>query len=138
MKAGRLLVAAVAALNPMPLAGQTGPAPVVVPWHTWVGLSLGSAGLGVTLARRVYSGLSVVGVLRSVNGSPMPLGLGIAVDVVRSREGRITITAGGGAQVCNCTDDEGGTAPSPTWPAAFIAAGGGVLDQRKWPCKCGV
>jgi hypothetical protein len=54
----------------------------------------------------------------------MPLGLGIAVDVVRSREGRITITAGGGAQVCNCTDDEGGTAPSPTWPAAFIAAGG--------------
>jgi hypothetical protein len=124
MKAGHLLVAVAASLFPGRLAGQTGPAPAIVPWHTWIGLSVGSAGLGFDVGRRVLPGLSLVGMLRSVNGSPMPVGLGLAVDVLQSREGRITIAAGGGAQICNCTDDEGGTAPSPTWPAAFLTAGG--------------
>jgi hypothetical protein len=57
-------------------------------------------------------------------GSPEPLGVGLAVDAVESRQGRITLTLGGGALRCNCTDDEGGTTPSPTWPAAFISLGG--------------
>jgi len=124
MKAGHLMVAALAALSPWPLPAQTAPAPAIVPWQTWVGVSVGRRGLGFTVGRQVYSRFSIVGTLRAMFGSPEPLGVGVGIDAVQSRQGRITVTLGGGVLRCNCTDDEGGTTPSPTWPAAFISAGG--------------
>jgi hypothetical protein len=124
MKAGHVLIAALTALAPVPLQAQTASAAAIVPWRTWVGVSAGSSGLGLTVGRRVYSRFFVVGTLRAMFGSPEPLGVGVGIDVAESQRGRITFALGGGALRCNCTDDEGGTTPSPTWPAAFVSAGG--------------